>query len=81
MPTHPDEAGGIGFLELVPLAFIAPAFAISAVLGGRWGHDVVYHGAAPKTLLVPMGAFVIITTLMLLVPLMVFIRPLLATRR
>jgi hypothetical protein len=81
VPTHPDEAGGIGFLEVVPFAFIAPAFAISAVLGGRWKHDVIYHGAALNTLVVPMVAFVIITVLLLLVPLLVFIRPLLATRR
>jgi len=81
VPTHPDEAAGIGFLEVLPLAFIAPAFAISAVLSGRWAHDVIYHSVALKTLVVPMGAFVLVTTLTLLVPLLVFSRPLWATRR
>jgi hypothetical protein len=81
VPTHPDEAAGLGFLEVVPLAFVAPAFAISAVLGGRWAHDVVYHGAPLKALMVPMGAFVVFTALGLLVPLMVFMRPLWMARR
>lgn len=81
VPTHPDEAAGIGFLEVLPLAFIAPAFAISAVLGGRWAHDVIYHSVPLKTLVVPIGAFVIVTTLTLLVPLLVFLRPLWGTRR
>src|SRR5215510_11167201 len=50
VPTHPDEAAGLGFLQMVLTAFIAPAFAISAVLSGRWAHDVLYHGVPLKTL-------------------------------
>jgi len=80
VPTHPDEAAGLGFLEMVLTAFIAPAFAISAVLSGRWAHDVLYHGVALKTLALPMAAFVLVTTLLLLVPLLVFVRPLWAAR-
>ena len=81
VPTHPDEAAGLGFLEVVPLAFVAPAFAISAVLSARWAHDAVYHAATLKELALPMGAFVVFTALLLLVPLLVFMRPLWATRR
>ena len=81
VPTHPDEAAGLGFLEVVPMAFVAPAFAISAVLSARWAHDVVYHGVELKSLAAPMAAFAVVTTLMLLVPLMAFMRPLWMTRR
>jgi hypothetical protein len=81
VPTHPDEAAGLGFLEVVPMAFIAPAFAISAVLSGRWAHDVLYHGATLSSLAIPMGAFVVFTALLILVPLLVFMRPLWAARR
>jgi hypothetical protein len=81
VPTHPDEAAGLGFLEVLPMAFVAPAFAISAVLSGRWAHDVIYHAVPLKTLVIPMGAFVVVTALLLLVPLLVFMRPLWATRR
>jgi hypothetical protein len=81
VPTHPDKRAGLGFLEVVPMAFIAPAFAISAVLGGRWGHDVVFHATPLSGLALPMGAFVVTTTLMLLVPVLLFMKPLWATRR
>jgi len=81
VPTHPDEAAGLGFLEVVPMAFIAPAFAISAVLSGRWAHDVVFHGATLAELAISMGAFVVVTTILVLVPLLVFMRPLWAARR
>src|SRR5215470_1020324 len=74
VPTHPDEAAGLGFLEVVPTAFIAPAFAISAVLSGRWAHDVVFHGATLAELAISMGAFVVVTTILVLVPLLVFVR-------
>ena len=81
VPTHPDERAGLGFLEVVPMAFIAPAFAISAVLSGRWAHDIVFHAVPLKVLALPMGAFVVVTVLLLLVPLLVFVRHLLAVRR
>jgi hypothetical protein len=80
VPTHPDKAGGLGFLEFVPLAFVAPAFASSAVLSGRWAHDAVYHAVALKSLVVPLIAFVVFTALALLVPLLVFMKPLWACR-
>jgi hypothetical protein len=80
VPTHPDKAGGLGFLEFVPLAFVAPAFAMSAVLSGRWAHDAVYHAVALKSLIVPLIAFVVFTALALLVPLLVFMKPLWACR-
>jgi len=81
VPTHPDEAAGLGFLEVVPMAFIAPAFAISAVLSGRWAHDVLFHGATLSSLAIQMAAFVVFTIVVLLVPLLAFTQPLWAARR
>jgi hypothetical protein len=81
VPTHPDEAAGLGFLEVMPLAFIAPAFAISAVVSGRWAHDVLYHGATLSSLAISMSAFVVVTAILILVPLLVFMKPLWAARR
>jgi hypothetical protein len=81
VPTHPDGAAGLGFLEVVPLAFVAPAFAITAVLSGRWTHDVVYHQVTLKSLMIPMGSFVVILLLALMVPLLVFARTLWDVRR
>ena len=76
VPTHHDRAAGLGFLEFVPLAFVAPAFAIAAVLSGRWAHDVLYHHVELGTLAIPLGAFVVVTAVLVLVPLLVFVRPL-----
>jgi hypothetical protein len=50
------------------------------VLGGRWAHDAAYHAVPLEALVVPMGAFVVLTALGLLVPLLVFVRPLWAVR-
>jgi hypothetical protein len=81
VPTHPDRAAGLGFLEGVPFAFVAPAFAISAVLSGRWGHDVLYHDVPLSDLVIPLGAFVVVAALAVLVPLLVFVRPLAVVRQ
>ena len=75
VPTHPDGAAGLGFLEMVPMAFVAPAFALSAVLSAVWAHDVVYHGVTLTTLTIPIGAFVVFTSILMLVPLLVFTQP------
>jgi hypothetical protein len=81
VPTHPDRAAGLGFLEVIPLAFVVPAIAIAAVLSGRWVHDALYHDVELKSLMLSMVTFVIATLLVLLVPLLVFTRCLRAARR
>jgi hypothetical protein len=42
--SHPDRVGGLGFLEGLAVACAPIVLAISVVLAGRWGHDVLYHG-------------------------------------
>jgi hypothetical protein len=37
VPTHPDGAGGLGFLEQAPIVFAPVVFATSAVMASRWG--------------------------------------------
>ena len=44
VPTHPDRAAGLGFLERLPGVFAPLALAVGAVLASRWAHDAVYHG-------------------------------------
>jgi hypothetical protein len=81
VPTHPDRAAGLGFLEEVPKIFAPVVFAISAVLASRWGHDVVYHGVHVKDLRLQMGAFVILATLLFLSPVLAFVPLLAKTKR
>ncbi len=48
--SHPDGVGGLGFLEGLAVACSPLVLAISVVLAGRWGHDVLYHGVHVESL-------------------------------
>lgn len=81
VPTHPDRAGGLGFLEKIPLIFSLFAFAVSAVLASRWAHDVIYHGIHVQSLKLEAGVFLMVLILLCLSPLMVFIPKLAEAKR
>ena len=81
VPTHPDRAGGLGFLERVPKAFVLVVLAASAVLASRWAHDVVYHGVTVQSLRLPMIAFVILVVVLFVSPLFMFIGPLFRAKK
>jgi hypothetical protein len=81
VPTHPDRAGGLGFLERFPKAFAPVVLAAGAVLAAGWAHDVVYHGVSVQSLRLPMIAFVVTALLVFLSPLLVFAGPLLKARK
>src|SRR5262249_49105420 len=55
VPSHPDRAGGLGFLERLPGAFAPVTFALSAMLASRWGHEIVHHGQTLNALTLPAG--------------------------
>jgi hypothetical protein len=81
VPTHPDRAGGLGFLERIPKAFAPVALAAGAVLAAGWAHDVVYHGASAQSMQLPMVAFIVSALLVFLSPLLVFAGPLLKAKK
>jgi len=60
VPTHPDRAGGLGFLAQVPKIFAPVVLALGAVLAARWAHDIIYHDVHVKDLRMQMGAFVVV---------------------
>jgi hypothetical protein len=72
VPTHPDRAGGLGFLERVPPVFAPFALAIGVVLASRWAHDAVYHGLVLQSIRVEMAAFVVLAVVLFLLPLAAF---------
>jgi hypothetical protein len=72
VPTHPDRAGGLGFLEDIPLIFSPVIFASSAVLASRWGHEVFYHDVDVYSFAIPLGVYVAAMVIMFLGPLVVF---------
>jgi hypothetical protein len=81
VPTHPDGAGGLGFLESLPFAFAPVALAVSATLASRWAHDVVYHDVHVAALRMPMIAFLVVVLVLFLTPLLPWQRPLAAAKR
>ena len=81
VPTHPDRAGGLGFLETLPTAFLPVVFAVSAVLASRWGHDVMYHEVHVAALRPQMIVAVVLPLLVFLSPLLLWFGPLNAAKR
>jgi len=81
VPTHPDRAAGLGFLEWLPATFAPLAFAVGVVLASRWGHDALYHGLDLTSVRVPMIVFVVVCTLLFVLPLLTFGGPLRRARK
>src|SRR6185503_5267384 len=78
VPTHPDGAGGLGFMKDMPKAFSLLAFATSAVVASRLAHDVLYHGVSLLSLKVVLGGFVVLVVVICIAPLLAMARPLAA---
>jgi hypothetical protein len=81
VPTHPDGAGGLGFLKDLPKAFSLFAFAISSVLASRLAHDVIYHGVSVLSLKVVLIGFVVLVVAVCIAPLLALVGPLAAAKR
>jgi hypothetical protein len=72
VPSHPDRAGGLGFLKRLPGAFAPVTLALSAMLASHFAHAIVYHGQTLGALKVPVAVFIIVWSLLLLAPLVTF---------
>ena len=81
VPTHPDRAGGLGFLEALPTAFSPVVLGLSAVLASRWSHGVLYHGEHVAALRMQMIAFGVAVAVLFLSPLLAFAPALVAAKR
>jgi hypothetical protein len=80
-PTHPDQAGGLGFLAGVPSAFALVILAQGALLSGSIGTRILFQGASLDAFRYEIAAFVILQLLVMLGPLAVFAPTLLALKR
>jgi hypothetical protein len=80
-PTHPDRAGGLGFLASGPIAFapviLAQAIVVSAVIAGR----ILFQGETLHANRYVIAGFVVLQVLLVLGPLCVFTPMLLALKR
>ena len=71
-PTHPDGAGGLGFLGGCPYAFAPILFAQGALLSGMIASRIFYEGQNLLDFKMDVGGLVIALVLFVLVPLTMF---------
>jgi hypothetical protein len=81
VPTHPDRAGGLGFLGEMPLLFGPVVLAISAVFASQFAHDVLYHDVHVTALRAQMITLIVVSLLLFLAPLALWLPPLRAAKR
>lgn len=79
--SHPDQAGGLGFLNMVQVTFGFLAFALSSILSGSAAFRIVFEGVKIDTFKMPFIAYLILINLIFLGPLLVFVPLLAKTRR
>ena len=81
IPTHPDRAGGLGFLANSISAFAVLALAHSVVLAGQLLNRIVHRGASLPDFALEIGAVVVMMLALALAPLVVFAGQLAKLRR
>ena len=81
VPTHPDRAGGLGFMQALPAAFMLVTLALSVVVASHWAHGLLFHGQTVESIKLPATAFVLIVTVLLLLPLIALAPALLAAKK
>jgi hypothetical protein len=74
--THPDRAGGLGFIAMGHTAFSGVGFAVSCLVAGAIGTRILNEGASLVTFQWPIAAFVALSIAVGIAPLAVFWRPL-----
>jgi len=81
VPTHPDRAGGLGFLEESIIAFIPFLLAQDVLLTGMMANRIFYGGATLLDFKQDIAAAVVFFLLLVLGPLCVFAPRLARSRR
>jgi hypothetical protein len=81
MPTHPDLAGGLGYVAVAQSHFDTLCFAFSAVAAGAYAERMMFTGAALKAFTLPALGLVLLNLALFVGPLLFFCPRLLAVKR
>ena len=81
VPTHPDLAGGLGYLPVAQSHFDLLCFAFSAVAAGGYAERMMFGGAALKGFALPVLGLVLLNLALFLGPLLFFGPRLVAVKR
>ena len=71
-PTHPDRAGGLGFLGWGLASFSLVLMAVSAVLSGSSAREILHRGSSLDSLKYHLMIFVVLAIVILHAPLLAF---------
>ena len=81
VPTHPDRAGGLGFLGAISYAFGPVLFGQGAMLAGLIASRVLYHGDSLLSFKLQAGGFVVFFVFAIFAPLIMFTPQMARSRR
>lgn len=81
VPTHPDQAGGLGFLGETHRLYAIFIFAYAATAAAVASREVLFDKVPIQTFKIPVAALIIMMLLLFLGPLFMFAPALLRTRR
>jgi hypothetical protein len=79
-PTHPDRAGGLGFLGWGLASFSLILMAISAVLSGSLAREILHRGSSLDRLKYHVMVFVVVAIVIVHAPLLAFVGKLARSR-
>lgn len=71
-PTHPDRAGGLGFLGWGMASFASVIVPVSTVFSAAFAQEILHYGESLESMKYHVAAFVIAALLVLHAPLMAF---------
>ena len=81
IPTHPDRAGGLGFLSIITQAFAPLLLGQGVVLAGVMANKIFYAGGKLIDFKMEIIALVIVMLFFVIAPLLVFVPLLARTKR
>ena len=81
IPTHPDQAGGLGFLGETHRLYAVFIFAYAATASAVASREVLFDKVPIQTYKIPVAALIVLMLLLFLGPLFMFAPILLRTRR
>jgi hypothetical protein len=81
IPTHPDRAGGLGFLGSIAYTLGPILFAQGAMLAGLFASRVLYHGEKLLSFKLEAGSFVAFFVAVIFIPLLMFAPQMARARR
>jgi len=78
--SHPDRAGGLGFVNIGQTAFASVILAASCVVAAAAANRVLYEGVSLITYRPLMIGFVVVSIVIGLAPFLAFVRPLIIAK-